>query len=69
MAVMGGIIVNTSLQALDKNWEVILGLYIAGNTRSNQFAVDYPIMCPGICNGMALHFGRIAGRNAASLEP
>jgi fumarate reductase flavoprotein subunit len=69
LAVMGGISVNTSLQALDKNREAIPGLYIAGNTMGNRFAVDYPTMCPGICNGMALHFGRIAGKNAASLEP
>ena len=66
---MGDISVNTSLQALDKNREAIPGLYIAGNTMGNRFAVDYPTMCPGICNGMALHFGRVAGRNAASLEP
>jgi fumarate reductase flavoprotein subunit len=69
LAVMGGISVNTSLQALDKNREAIPGLYIAGNTMGNRFAVDYPTMCPGICNGMALHFGRIAGKNAASMEP
>jgi fumarate reductase flavoprotein subunit len=69
LGVMGGIMVNTNLQALDKNWEPIPGLYIAGNTMGNRFAVDYPTMCPGICNGMALHFGRIAGKNAATLEP
>ena len=67
LAVMGGIMVNTSLQALDKNWKPIPGLYVAGNTMGNRFAVDYPTMCPGICNGMALHFGRIAGKNAATL--
>lgn len=65
LAVMGGIIVNTKLQALDKNWKAIQGLYMAGNTMGNRFAVDYPTMCPGICNGMALHFGRIAGKNSA----
>jgi fumarate reductase flavoprotein subunit len=67
LAIMGGIVVNTSLQALDEKWEVIPGLYMAGNTMGNRFAVDYTTMCPGICNGMALHFGRTAGRNAALL--
>lgn len=66
LAIMGGIMVNTNLQALDKNREAIPGLYMAGNTMGNRFAYDYPTICPGICNGMALHFGRIAGRNAAS---
>ena len=68
LAVIGGINVNTRLQALDKDWEVIPGLYLAGNTMGNRFAVDYPTMCPGICNGMAVHFGRVAGINAATLE-
>jgi fumarate reductase flavoprotein subunit len=69
LAVMGGIMVDTSLQALDKNREAIPGLYLAGNTMGNRFAVDYPTICPGICNGMALHFGRVAGKNAATTEP
>lgn len=68
LGVMGGINVNPRLQALDKDWEVIPGLYLAGNTMGNRFAVDYPTMLPGICNGMALHFGRVAGRNAAMGE-
>ena len=69
LAAMGGIMVNTSLQALDKNRKAIPGLYLAGNTMGNRFAVDYPTICPGICNGMALHFGRVAGKNAATAEP
>lgn len=69
LVVMGGLNVNTKLQALDKDWEVIPGLYLAGNTMGNRFAIDYPTTAPGICNGMALHFGRVAGRNAATLEP
>jgi len=69
LAVMGGLNVNTKLQALDKDWEAIPGLYLAGNTMGNRFAVDYPTMAPGISHGMALHFGRVAGYNAATLEP
>ena len=68
LCVMGGLNVNTKLQALDKDWKVIPGLYLAGNTVGNRFAVDYPTICPGISHGMALHFGRVAGMNAASLE-
>jgi fumarate reductase flavoprotein subunit len=67
LAVMGGLNLNPQLQALDKNMEVIPGLYLAGNTMGNRFAVDYPTMAPGISHGMALHYGRIAGQNAIKL--
>ena len=68
LCVMGGLNVNTKLQALDNDWKVIPGLYLAGNTVGNRFAVDYPTICPGISHGMALHFGRVAGINATTLE-
>ena len=66
LAVMGGLNVNQKLQPLDKDWEIIPGIYLAGNTMGNRFAVDYPTMCPGLSHGMAIHFGRIAGLNAVS---
>ncbi|MBN1568732.1 MAG: FAD-dependent oxidoreductase [Acidobacteria bacterium] len=66
LAVLGGLNINWKLQPLDKDWEVIPGIYLAGNTMGNRFAVDYPTMCPGLSHGMAIHFGRIAGMNAAS---
>ncbi|HSW57751.1 MAG TPA: FAD-dependent oxidoreductase [Dehalococcoidales bacterium] len=66
LAVMGGLNVNDKLQPLDKDWQPIPGIYLAGNTMGNRFAVDYPTMCPGLSHGMAIHFGRIAGFNAAS---
>lgn len=66
LAVMGGLNLNTSLQPLDKNWNAIPGLYLAGNTMGNLFAGDYPTMCPGLSHGMAIHFGRLAGINAAT---
>jgi fumarate reductase flavoprotein subunit len=65
LAVMGGLNINARLQALDKNWKAIPGLYLAGNTMGNRFAGDYSTMCPGLSHGMAIHFGRIAGQNAA----
>ena len=68
LVVMGGIVVNASLQALDKDWEVIPGLYLAGNTMGNRFAIDYPTMVPGISNGMSLTYGRVAGLNAAAAD-
>jgi fumarate reductase flavoprotein subunit len=69
LVVNGGLNVNPKLQALDKNWAPIPGLYLAGNTMGNRFAVDYPTVLPGLSHGMALHYGRIAGLNAVNLEP
>jgi len=66
LAIMGGLNVNQKLQPLDKDWEAIPGIYLAGNTMGNRFAVDYPTMCPGLSHGMAIHYGRIAGLNAVS---
>lgn len=66
LAVMGGLNINRYLQPLDKDWKVINGLYLAGNTMGNRFAGDYPTMCPGLSHGMSIHFGRIAGLNAAT---
>jgi fumarate reductase flavoprotein subunit len=65
LAVLGGLNINDRLQPLDKNWDVIPGIFLAGNTMGNRFAVDYPTMCPGLSHGMAIHFGRVAGLNAA----
>ncbi len=66
LAVMGGLNINPSLQPLDKDWKAIPGLYLAGNTMGDRFAGDYTTMCPGLSHGMAIHFGRVAGSNAAS---
>jgi fumarate reductase flavoprotein subunit len=66
LTVLGGLNNNQMLQPLDKDWEVIPGIYLAGNTMGNRFSGDYPTMCPGLSHGMAIHFGRIAGLNAVS---
>ena len=69
LTVLGGLNVNTKLQPLDKDWKVIHGLYLAGNTVGNIFSGDYSTMCPGLSHGMVIHFGRIAGLNAATNSP
>jgi fumarate reductase flavoprotein subunit len=68
LVVLGGLNINHKLQPLDKDWKVIPGIHLAGNTMGNRFAVDYPTMCPGLSHGMAIHFGRMAGLNAASQQ-
>jgi fumarate reductase flavoprotein subunit len=66
LVVLGGLNTNIKFQPLDTDGNVIPGLYLAGNTVGNRFAVDYPTMCPGLTHGMAWTTGRIAGLNAAA---
>jgi fumarate reductase flavoprotein subunit len=66
LVVLGGLNVNTKLQMLDSEWKAIPGIYLAGNTVGNRFAVDYPTMCPGLSHGMAWTTGRLAGLSAAA---
>ena len=51
LVVLGGLNTNIKLQPLDADRKVIPGLYLAGNTVGNRFAVDYPTMCPGLSHG------------------
>lgn len=66
LIVMGGLLCNANLQAYDADFNVIKGLYLAGNTVGRRFSVSYPTTCPGISNGLALTHGRYAGLKAAS---
>jgi fumarate reductase flavoprotein subunit len=66
LVVLGGLNANTELQMLDAAGNVIPGIYLAGNTVGNRFAVDYPTMCPGLSHGMAWTTGRLAGVSAAT---
>lgn len=65
LVIVGGLSINTKMQVLDKQSQVIPGLYAAGNTSGDFFAVDYPTIFPGHSHGRCLTFGRIAGINAA----
>jgi fumarate reductase flavoprotein subunit len=66
LVVLGGLNCNIKLQPLDKDWQVIPGMYLAGNTVGNRFAIDYPTMCPGLTHGMAWVTGYFAGKYAAA---
>ncbi len=63
---MGGLNTNIKMQPLDADRKVIPGLYLAGNTVGNRFAVDYPTMCPGLSHSLAWTTGRFAGQYAAA---
>jgi fumarate reductase flavoprotein subunit len=66
LVVLGGIITNPEFQPLDQNRKIIPGLYLAGNTVGNRFAVDYPTMCAGLSHGFAWTSGRLTGLAAAA---
>jgi len=63
----GGLRTNTKAQVLDVNGQVIPGLYSAGRNAFGVIARHYP--GSGTSVGDALIFGRIAGKDAAALEP
>lgn len=65
LVVLGGLNTDPQLRMLDKAGAPIAGIYLAGNTVGNRYAVDYPTMCPGLSHGMAWTMGRLAGLNAA----
>jgi fumarate reductase flavoprotein subunit len=66
LVVLGGLNTNTNFQPLDKDRKVIPGLYLAGNTVGNRFAIDYPTMAAGLSHGFAWTTGRLTGLNAAA---
>jgi len=68
LVVLGGLNTNIKFQPLDAERNVIPGLYLAGNTVGNRFAVDYPTMCAGLSHGLAWTTGRFAGLYAAAEE-
>ena len=64
---LGGLVINTKMQVLDKEKKVIPGLYAAGNASGDFFsgANDYPFALVAVSVGRAATFGRLAGQNAA----
>lgn len=65
LVVLGGLLVNEQLQALDKDGLPIPGLYLAGNTVGRRFKSGYPLVCPGLSHSMAFTHGYLAGKFAA----
>ena len=66
LVVIGGIDCDTQCRALDADKNPVPGLYVAGNTMGGRFLVDYPVVVTGASHSMAMSFGRLAGRAAAS---
>jgi fumarate reductase flavoprotein subunit len=66
MVILNGLKINTRLQVLDTNRNIIPGLYAAGNVSGSFFANVYPTTTPGLTHSRAWTFGRLAGLNATA---
>jgi fumarate reductase flavoprotein subunit len=66
MVILSGLKVNTRLQVMDTDRNIIPGLYAAGNVSGSFFGDVYPTTVPGLTHSRAWTFGRLAGLNAAA---
>ena len=66
LGTVSGLETDVNARVLNKDLQVIPGLYAAGNTQGNRFGCEYPTTLPGLSHAMALTFGRCAGRTAAT---
>jgi fumarate reductase flavoprotein subunit len=64
LATMGGIKINDRMEVLDRDHNVIPGLYAAGNDAGGMYGDSYDLFCPGSTLGFAVNSGRLAGENA-----
>ncbi|MDR2373266.1 MAG: FAD-binding protein, partial [Bifidobacteriaceae bacterium] len=67
LGVLNGLRINTEMQVLDKDGEVIEALYAAGNNSGGNYfgGMVQPMCAPAMTTGRALLTGRLAALNAA----
>jgi len=61
---LGGIKINQKTEVLDKDDEVIPGVYATGNCAGGLYGETYEVLTTGGSLGFAVNSGRIAGENA-----
>jgi fumarate reductase flavoprotein subunit len=66
LVVVGGLDVDGESRVVDKNGDVIAGLFAIGNVAGNFFANDYPLTAPGLSHGRCLTLGRLLGQTLAN---
>jgi len=57
LVIIYGLNCDSHSRVCDANDNPIPGLYAIGNTQGNFFALDYPLICPGISHGRCVTFG------------
>lgn len=60
---LGGVQVNTKMQAIDDDGEVIPGLYVTGQDMGGLYDSTYDLLAEGSASSFALSSGRIAVRS------
>lgn len=65
LCTMDGIQINTNINAIDTEGNVIQGLFVVGNDSGGYFSYTYPNLSTGAACGRTVTFGRRAGRIAA----
>jgi fumarate reductase flavoprotein subunit len=63
MSSAGGVRINGNMQAVDKDYQPIPGLYAVGLDATGLYGDSYNMEVPGAANGFALTSGRIAARH------
>jgi fumarate reductase flavoprotein subunit len=63
---LGGVRINHRVEVLNKDFDVIPGLYCAGNDSNTVCGATYVFYLAGHMSGFAYNTGRIAGENAAA---
>jgi fumarate reductase flavoprotein subunit len=63
---LGGVRINTKMQALDGKDDVIPGLYVTGQDMGGLYDSTYDLLAEGSASSFALSSGRIAVRSIAS---
>ncbi len=64
---LGGVRMNSKMQAMDKKGNVIPGLYAVGMDMGGLYDTSYDIKYPGFTSGFGMTGGLIAGRDAMRL--
>ncbi|HJF65784.1 MAG TPA: FAD-binding protein, partial [Slackia equolifaciens] len=62
LVTLTGLMTNGDLQVIDKDGNVIPGLYAAGNTMGGRYGLQYSTPVSGNSIGMAMTHGRVAGK-------
>ncbi|MBA4390795.1 MAG: FAD-binding dehydrogenase [Syntrophus sp. (in: bacteria)] len=65
---LGGIQINTKMQALNGNGEVIPGLYVTGQDMGGLYDSTYDLLAEGSASSFALSSGRIAVRGIVQID-
>jgi fumarate reductase flavoprotein subunit len=65
---LGGVKINTTMQALDGSDEVIPGLYVTGQDMGGLYDSTYDLLAEGSASSFALSSGRIAVRSIIQKE-